>query len=429
MRFSSILLALLTLCAIGLSACLRMTDPAEKEPRPDPSLNPVQNAGDLAPTMVIFDLYASDISEPEEVQKYAKADLVVLNDCNVWCTSQSIGLVDRLKAANPDLKVLNYTRAKTAPCDIDFEHLGRDWHPYLYDWWNSTRPYWCWTTEGDTAMEWPGEVILNITDPGCRQAIVNVIASFQASEPNKVDGVLWDYFPEQLYIVPAADQAMQGDPDLDGDGIGHWDDPDEMAAFRAGEAALVQDLRAALGNGFIQIFNGNLARVDSTFAALGDGILYERFPTVGFGSGANMANALDPNRFNNLFAARHWPRNDNGGPWLILANKWGTQFRDDQGDLIEYNLADINRVVALMTDCAVVYNPHGEWGYAWPEVELSLGEALGGVERDGQVMTRRFEHGSVTLTMTSGQFPLPFDFQIEQAGRIVQLLDPPYHIP
>jgi hypothetical protein len=429
MRYLVLALLCMGFCVASQSGCFRVTD-VEQDENPSDSLpGPLQNADALTPRMVIFDLYTNRITEPDDVQKYAKAELVILNDCNLWCCFVARGITQRLKAANPAIKVLNYTRSKTSMCDIDFETLGRDWHPYLYDWYTATRPYWCWTTEGDTLMDWPGEVVIDISQPGCRQAIIDVISYYQATETNKIDGVLWDYFPTQLFIVPAALENMVGEPDIDGDGISHYEDEDEREAFLAGQVALIEETRAALGEDFIQIFNGNRARTDSTFAALGDGILYERFPTVGFVGDEYMANALDPNQYNNLFAARNWPRAQNGGPWLILANKWSVGFVDDQGHYITYNLADINRVTALLTDCAVVYNPYGRWGYEWPQVELRLGPPLGGVVFEGQSITREFQRGRVTLTWTSRRHPLPFNFEIIQDGQVVQMLDLPRHLP
>jgi hypothetical protein len=277
-------------------------------------------------------------------------------------------------------------------------------------------------------MDWFQEVVIDLNQPGCRQGIVDVLTYHHANSDNPVDGIFWDYFcPKLMMNFPGRDSVL-GEPDIDGDGIGHYEDEDEMEAFRAGQYALVRDVQAAMGEDFLMIFNGNLAHVDSNFAALGDGMFYERFPIM-FGSGANVERALDHNRYNNLFAARRWPRQRNGGPYIILANNWSVGFCDHEGVFYRLNLADINRVVALMCDAAVVYAPHKQWTYGWPVVELRLGRALGPPIRDGRVMTRYFRNGRVTLTFTTGGHPLPFDFEIVQDGRVVQALDPPYHYP
>ncbi|MBK6899780.1 MAG: hypothetical protein IPH09_11090 [bacterium] len=97
---------------------------------------------------------------------------------------------------------------------------------------------------------------------------------------------------------------VTGDPDLDGDGIGIMSDPGELAAYKAACEDMVAGLRARLGEGFLQIFNGQRAYTDSTFAALCDGMNYELFPTLGFQAPDKMRKAMDPAVYNSLWHAR-----------------------------------------------------------------------------------------------------------------------------
>ena len=93
------------------------------------------------------------------------------------------------------------------------------------------------------------------------------------------------------------------------------------------------------------------------------------------------------------------------------------------------DLGDINRAVALLTDATAVYHSDGRHIYGWPEVDIRLGPALGGVTIDGPIYTREFERGRVTVTMTSGDPPFPFDYEIVQDGQVVQSLQFPSHFP
>jgi hypothetical protein len=338
--------------------------------------------------------------------------------------------VAKLKALNPDLKVLGYVKAKHVRVEWGDPELPPEQRAYYpYDLYDATRRYWSWTTEGDTLMDFRNAVVLNITDPGCQRAMLDIYAAHHHSSPNKLDGVYWDYFSPTLWIAPDVQDDVHGEPDLDGDGISHFEDADEQEAWQAAQVSLVQGLRWRLGQDFIQIFNGTRAALDSSFAALGDGMFYEWFPTLPFHGGPQMELALDPDQYNNLFAARNWPRRRNGGPWLILSHKGEMSFMDDQHLLYHMKFAEFNRVVALLTGCTAVYHREEQYLASWPEVELDLGLPLGGVTRNDRVLSREFERGLVSLTLTNGEWPLPFDFEIIQDREVMQSLHFPAHVP
>jgi hypothetical protein len=425
MRTKAILLLGMTLAACHFAACTGPTSPGG-DPRDIP---PLQNASERPVKMAIIDYQARNLSDPEMAARYAQPNLLILDAQKMWGENCVPGTVSMLKDINPDLKVLGYVRSKVVHLSWVDDGSDVDRNRYPYDLFDATRPYWCWTTAGDTLMDWPDAVVIDFTQQGCRDAMVQSLVQAQARGDNLLDGIFWDYFGKQLFICPEAWDRMEGQPDMDGDGIGHFEDDDEREAFRAGQVALIQEIRAAFGEQFIQVFNGGRAHTDSTFAALGDGMLYEDFPCISFNGGPNMQLALDPERYNNLFAARNWPRTQNGGPWLIVVNKYRHWFYDDQGELYSLDLGDINRVVALMTDATVAYTEERRYRYGWPEVDIQLGQPITGVEFAGQTLTRQFEHGRVTLTFTSGNYPFPFDYEIEQAGRTIQSLQIPHHFP
>lgn len=430
MRFRRILLFLLTVAGSCLTACTVADPPAAGEPFPATHLPGGErfgrNALDHPPLMAIIHFPAAGFDDPQTIQNYAQADLLVIETSNVWSAAHP-NVLAQIRALNPDITIVGYISAHA--CFLSWAQANPTTHPYLSSWYEATLPYWSYSTTGDTMLSWPGKVLLNITDPGCRTAMVGVIAEQQSLTSNKLDGVFWDHFGVQLWVkqnIP----GVEGLPDLDGDGIAHAEDPDEIAAYRLASEEMIRELRAAMGERFVQVVNGSRALMDSTFAVLTDGMMYENFPDVGFSGPQKMKNCLDLNRYNNLFTARHWPRTLNGGPWLILSNKMHFSFTDSDGEWVEYNPGDINRVVALLTDTGVSYHSDNPvHSYGWPEIALDLGPATSGVIWDGDTMTRTFANGRVTLTFTSGSWPIPFDFEIVQDGQVIQALDYPYHYP
>ncbi len=409
----ALLLTILTLCGCG--------DQGAVEPVTGITGDPVVHS----PRMAILD-YTNPVTEPDGAAGFARAGLVILESAYLWSHPDHVPFVDEVRSLNPETRVVGYVLAQTTRTAWAEQEQS---NPYGYDMYVATLPYWAHTTTGDTLTNWPGQVVLDITDPACRTAMIDVIERYHRQSGRIFDGVMWDAFAPKLWIPPEAAAVMDGEPDIDGDGVPHDQDEDEMAAMRDAQEALVRELRNRLGSGFIQIFNGVRAMSDSSFAALGDGMLYELFPEVGFGRGANYAKALDTSSTKNLFAARRWPRTRNGGPWLILSNLNSISFTDDRGALVSYDLGDINRAVALLTGATVVYHETGGGFYGWPAIDVDLGAPLGPASIDSTVFRREFELGSVTVEMESGAYPIPFDFTIVQDGDTLQALDFPAHTP
>jgi hypothetical protein len=403
---------------LALAGCGAGSDPAD----PAPAGQPPQDAT-RSPRMAVVDYLTGNLDTPEAVARYARADLVVLESTYLWAWPRNAGFVAGVKALNPDIKIIGYVLGKTSWTTWgDEPDSDPTANPYGWDWYNATRPYWCFTTTGDTVMDWPHQVVIDITNPACRRAMIDVLLKWRREGENRVDGFFWDYFSTTLWMPDAVAAAMDGEPDLDHDGIGHFEDLDEQQAFRDAQSALVLETRAAFGNDFIQIFNGGRAAGDSTFAALGDGMFYEMFPTVGFWGGPRVALALDPAQPNNLYAARGWPRTRNGGPWLILSNPMMARWTKLDGQIVEFNLGDLNRVVALLTGATACYHEPPDLRYGWPSYEPALGPPLGGVVASGDTLTRDFTGGRVKVIMRSGDVPLAFDYEITEADTVVQAL-------
>jgi len=373
----------------------------------------------------IMEYGSVDFSNPKVVEEVAKADVYLYHSWYLWghTVNEELRVVEKLKAINPDLIVLAYVSAKNSV--LNWEHSNLPYQQALYE---RTLPYWSYTTEGDTLMDWPGKVVLNILDPGCRDAITSTLAEYSQASNNQVDGIFWDYFNKKIWIAFSVGDRVEGDPDFDGDGIPMAQDPDEMLAYQAACDSLVIKTREIMGEDFIQVFNGQRAMSDSTFAALSDGVYYEIFPTEMFPE-PEMATALDPDYPFNLFAAMTWPRTENGGPYTCIGNMWRNIYFDQNGNPQQINLGNMYRAVGLLT--GVYNNWLGTGGntYDWTNVEVNLGEPLAPTEINGNHYFRQYQYGTVDIYMGSGTYPNPFSYEIKINGRVVEAFDMPYHFP
>ncbi|RLA56646.1 MAG: hypothetical protein DRR04_13920, partial [Gammaproteobacteria bacterium] len=215
-----------------------------------------------------LDYQVGDLTDPAELAKYTRADILIVQPAQFWGRSDLESRLAPLRAAKPDLKIIAYFQSKAIR--IAWGENPRETNTYQYDLFQAAKPYWCYTTEGDTLMDWPGTAIIDFTNPAARQAMLDVFLNHQRTSSNKFDGIFWDYFNDRLWISPAV-TGMEGEPDMDGDGVPHWDDEDELQAFRDAQYDWTHEMVAAKGSNFIQIANGSRALTDSQFAAEFDG--------------------------------------------------------------------------------------------------------------------------------------------------------------
>ena len=373
----------------------------------------------------ILDWAENDWTDYKHIERLSRGDLVVVTAYFIWgnTTAEAMNVLGQIKALNPSCVLLGYLPAKNSK--IAWENPNTP-YPFTHAWWERTYPYWSFTTTGDTLMDWPGKAVINILDPDCREAMVTTIVEFHRASNNVFDGIFWDYFNNEIWIAPGVD--VDGDPDLDGDGIPHVSDQDELQAWRDAQVSIVSAVRDSLGEDFIQFFNGQRAYGDSAFAALSDGVYYELFPTLFFPD-PDMRTALDPNYEYNLFRTRNWPRSQNGGPYVILSHIGQNFFVDHLGEVTRLNLGDSYRAVGLLTDCYSSWNSHGSHTFGFTENDINLGAPLGPTVINGDVYTRDFEFGKVELTLTNGYYPNPHNYKIWVNGTIVEELAIPYHYP
>ncbi len=376
----------------------------------------------------ITDFSPVDWTDPANLDRYARADFIQLMGSIIWQGGPAgdIPVIAELKARNPAVKVIGYVSVKSA----QLSGANPSAAPFWQDWYTRTQPYWVYTTTGDVAADFPGNVLINILDPACRRVMVETIQEYVTGSLNQVDGVYWDYFNTSIWVHP--DVAATGLPDFDGDGIGQADDPDERAAFRAAQVELIGALRDSLGADFIQFFNGQRAYADSAFAGLGDGALYELFPTLFFPD-PDMAHVLDPDYDFSLFNVRRWFRTANGGPYLVLANTQQNWYVDHNGIPTQLVNGDQFRAVALLTDTYASWNT-GDLNtfsnsYAWTDNDITLGQPLGPPAFSGNFIRREFQYGRIEVEMKSGRSPDPFIYRIWSLGQLVEELNIPFHFP
>jgi len=254
----------------GILACSSPGDPADARrsfPPDDGSLR-----------IAALDYNIGNLSDPAELPKFTRADILIVATWQFWETSKDLA---DLRAANPDLLILAHFRTKA---------IRQAWavppasgRRYTHDLYQAGLPHLARTTTGDTVSDWPGTYLFDYTDPAARSAMIDVFAHYQRTSGEPFDGVFWDYFSPRLWISPRV-TTMEGDPDLDGDGLAHRDDDDEQQAFVDAQDAWVDEMRRRMGDDFIQIANGTRATQDPAFAAKLDGMFYEMFPAQACGA-------------------------------------------------------------------------------------------------------------------------------------------------
>jgi hypothetical protein len=428
-KFRIYAISLMMLMAVFVMGCANPGEPVDTayvgggsrggdDPVPPP-------LGDQFLKNVVYDSNLGDLNDPEILAAATRGNLLIVDGNRFFGqpgVNEDLALI---RATNPDIKVIGFFRNKTVR--LDWEGAYNSYNADLFE---ASKPYWSYTTTGDTLQDWPKIANFSPLTAESRRAMLDVFVQYQDEAVNKLDGVFWDYFNFTLWLAPSVD-SMDGEPDLDGDGIPHWDDADEIQAYQDCSVAWINEMREAMGDDFIQIVNGNRALEDSTFAGLVDGMFYETFPHVGFNNATGYIDALDTSEPNNLWAAHDWPRTQNGGPWLILSHmNVGYTYFDENYNSQVLDLADLNRAIALLVGgAAVYYDDSGRRTAGLPTVELDLGHPTSDVNIDGNRYSRSFDNGRIELLMGSGGLPDPFTFKIYQNETLVQSVDLPTVFP
>lgn len=219
----------------------------------------------------------------QHAQSLAETDLLVVQ-LRAALSDDGAANIRRLREENPDLVVIGSLQLLTI-----FEHWNDAWHrprmtlgaalwDILHD-----RP--ALSTTGAVVPMWDRMETFNPMldgrlDDRRLDAVVTAIAEHFARYPDVCDGILHDYTSESPWIYPSPEQAGIGEVDLDGDGVGFADDPDEQPVWIAWQEEFFRRLQARIGPGLIQIGNGKMAIERPSTMQLLAGALFEEFPSM-----------------------------------------------------------------------------------------------------------------------------------------------------
>lgn len=269
------------------------------------------------------------------------------------------------------------------------------------DWYQTMAPYMAMTTEGDTAMIYPRARVVNYLTPGAISAAKEVW-NRHLTKPSarQVRWLMMDFcsspLPDMLAGHPNFISEQQGSMDLDGDGVDHWQDSDEQAAWRQANIDLMLALHEIRPDISI-IPNGALAIQDPEFSKIVDGCYIEGFPQWFFSGSWQYDHALDPNFSHSI-------------PNLAKIGR----FRATPGYVMvedTYDTGIPGRLSGLFDAVIEVRRSKNDQIEPNRPVDLrSLGAPLAPAQPGVPYMSRNFENGRLSLTVIS---PRQVNYQIE----------------
>lgn len=317
-------------------------------------------------------------------------DLVAFS-WGVWDTPAMKQSMSDMRKQNLDVHLGTYFPMFTAPqwCKKDAERGGTGWGAR---WWNAMSPYLAHTTEGDTAAIFTNQYVYNVLNPLARKAAVAELKAYRDST-----GITWamlDFCSVPLPNLKASqgqqwEEMEHGDMDLDGNGVGHWEDFEEQRALNAAWHEYIKELRVALGPDFLLIPNGTLAMYSTDFSKLVDGCYVEGFSKWFYGGGETMRfdvamdPAVGPHSLPSLCAPNRWARN----PGLVMIEDW-------------CNMGKYGYVSMLFDGAVELRRATNDVSYPPAPIDLHwLGAPTGVAQRDSLSMwSRQYENGTVFVT-------------------------------
>jgi hypothetical protein len=330
--------------------------------------------------------------DEEKIAEASRAGIVVFPmEC---CFSPLAGdIIGSLRDRNPEIRIIGYHYVLAVPINYPDTTYLRNTYPYVLDYYNLVRDNWAWTTTGDTLMIWPETILLDPIDgPGpdmaLLESIAGLIARYADEYPEAIDGIMHDYFMYRPFISPYLNGSVEGDIDLDGNGILIGDDESERELFLRWQKDYAGRLRELMGPDFIQVGNGRVVQEDPELAGILNGIFYELFP--------NMCWSLtDRDGMLKLLSnqGEGWLAMAHGRTWSILTN-----------ESIEYNNA-FCLLAGLLAGCFHA-ELHGAYLFDGWSDGIDAGRPLSDVEIEGSpdsVMTirRSFRGGEARIRFGS----------------------------
>jgi|GEM_PF-3459756 len=221
---------------------------------------------------------------PEKLQDAAQAEMVILPID--WCFSpESEGILEELRQLNPGIQIIGYqVMLGVYTLWPDTSYLQATL-PYKLDYYQAVTNEWASTTTGDTLMIWRDLILLNPIDGdeinrSLIDTMIDLIVEYQSQTGDALDGIMHDYFMYRPYINPTIRDLVEGEIDLNGNGVIIDEDTGEQALFYAWQKEYAREIRNRFGEDFIQVGNGRPPQEDAELAAILNGIFYENFPNL-----------------------------------------------------------------------------------------------------------------------------------------------------
>ena len=299
-------------------------------------------------------------------------------------------LTPEVHKRNPRFAAGSYLTVFAVPdwsASASISSINGDWHQTML-------PFIAHTTEGDTAMIYPGARVVNYMLPGAIEAAAGVWRRhLNKPEAAQIKWVMLDFcsspLPDMLMGSPNYVAQQHGLMDLDGDGVGHWTDRDEQASWRAINFELMRILRETRP-GLKLIPNGQLAIVDTLFAAEVDGCYIEGFPQWFFGGAVNYQNALSATYPHGLPAITRPGRFRSNPAYIMVEDRY------DQGI--------VGRLAGLYSNVIEMRRSSDDRQAPRAPVDLwALGAPLADAVVNGGVTSRAYEKGVLRVTVTGPQ--------------------------
>lgn len=309
-----------------------------------------------------------------------------------WEQRQCAGLRQGAQKKNPRHMTGSYL---TVFAIAEWEYAAHD-TMLVKDWAVTMDRFLAMTTEGDTARIYPKARVINYFLPGAIDSARAVWARhLNQPEARDVQWFMLDFCSSPLpdMLPPGGDPQQHGLMDLDQDGIDHWHDADEKARWRQVNFELVRILDQIRPSAYF-IPNGQLAIIDPEFSREVDGCYVEGFPQWFFGGAYRIDNALDPefaHSIPNLVA----PGRFKAVPGYIMVED-----RYDSG-IPGYLSALFDGVIEVRRSHNDVTPP------AKPLDLRRLGAPRGPAAISDRLISRQFEHGTVSLRVNSATSVTP----------------------
>jgi hypothetical protein len=317
----------------------------------------------------------------------SKAIVVPMGRC---FAEESREVIERLRELNPDVQILGYLPLLVSYM-LPTDTTGlRDALPFVFDYYDAVKGNWACTTTGDTLVIWPEAVFLDpIVEDGIDRTlitkIVDLIETYQTDGGPPIDGIMHDYFMYSVYISPYSRPTVDGEPDLDGDGVPCGEDQDERDLLLLWQKEYLRELRARFGDDFIMVGNGRPPQEDPELAGLLNGIFYESFPNGPWcwTDRKGFLRLLDNQREGFLARAK-------GRTWSILAN-----------DQVEQNNF-FCLVSSLLAGCLFT-ELHGSSTFTGWTLTVNAGDPEGEISVEGNIdslltASRPFRHGEARIS-------------------------------